>query len=217
MSHHSPRRTPFQRPGHWLTDGRVAVIAVMCLVMSGLGGFLDAAAADEPDPATSSASAEPTPSAPTDAPSPAAEPTATADPAVPSASATAAEAPSHPYLVTFAETTSAAEGDALLSGVGAAAVSSIPQLHLASTSLTDVAVDSLRADSAVVRVEADRIREVQGTPSDPAYDNQWALPKIGWDSAYGTVEPAGSAKVAILDTGIDATDDLATAWSAARR
>ena len=51
-------------------------------------------------------------------------------------------------------------------------------------------------------------REVQATPNDPRFADQWALPKIGWDSAYAAVDPAGSARVAVLDTGVDATDDL---------
>src|SRR5207249_11711985 len=43
------------------------------------------------------------------------------------------------------------------------------------------------------------------SPSDPRFDAQWALPKIGWDQAYGSVLVGGSATVAILDTGIDAS------------
>src|SRR5439155_308400 len=35
--------------------------------------------------------------------------------------------------------------------------------------------------------------------------SQWSLPRIGWDQVYGTVSPSGSATVAILDTGIDAS------------
>ena len=42
-----------------------------------------------------------------------------------------------------------------------------------------------------------------GTPNDSDYGDQWALPKIGWDNVYGTTSPGGSAKVAILDTGVD--------------
>ncbi len=38
-----------------------------------------------------------------------------------------------------------------------------------------------------------------------SYGDQWALPKIGWDQAYGVVDPAGSAVVAVLDTGVDAS------------
>src|SRR5207248_11198303 len=44
-----------------------------------------------------------------------------------------------------------------------------------------------------------------GTPSDPGYAQQWALPKIGWDQAYGVVPISGTATIAVLDTGVDAT------------
>src|SRR5205085_2525400 len=58
-----------------------------------------------------------------------------------------------------------------------------------------------------------------GTPSDTEYGQQWALPKIGWDSVYGSVNPAGSATIAVLDTGVDGSHpDLAgrvgPGWSA---
>ncbi|HMC68516.1 MAG TPA: S8 family serine peptidase, partial [Mycobacteriales bacterium] len=40
--------------------------------------------------------------------------------------------------------------------------------------------------------------------------SQWSLPHIGWDQVFGTIEPAGSATVAVLDTGVDgAHPDLA--------
>ena len=45
----------------------------------------------------------------------------------------------------------------------------------------------------------------RAVPSDPRYADQWSLPVIGWDQAFGTVSPSGSAKVAILDTGVDAS------------
>ena len=62
----------------------------------------------------------------------------------------------------------------------------------------------LRADGRVVRVEIDHTRKWQGAPSDTLYSNQWALPKISWDQVYGTANPRYSAKVAVLDTGVDA-------------
>jgi protocatechuate 3,4-dioxygenase beta subunit len=77
-----------------------------------------------------------------------------------------------------------------------------------SASLDPAGLDVLRANPQVLQVEADKVREVQGTPDDAAYGTQWALPHIGWDAAYGAVQPAGSATVAVLDTGINPTDDL---------
>src|SRR5439155_23802296 len=49
-----------------------------------------------------------------------------------------------------------------------------------------------------------------GTPNDPLYAQQWALPKIAWDTAYANVPIVGTAMIAVLDTGIDAAHpDLA--------
>ncbi|HUS13680.1 MAG TPA: S8 family serine peptidase, partial [Chloroflexia bacterium] len=49
-----------------------------------------------------------------------------------------------------------------------------------------------------------------GIPDDPGYAQQWALPKVAWDEAYDNVPIAGNAKIAVLDTGVDATHpDLA--------
>ena len=42
-------------------------------------------------------------------------------------------------------------------------------------------------------------------PSDPLYPQQWSLPKIGWDSAFGNIVPSGNVIVAILDTGVEAS------------
>ena len=88
-------------------------------------------------------------------------------------------------------------------------VDSITAVGVAVAALTDAGVDQLRSDARVVRVEAEGVREIQGTPNDPAYADQWSLPQIGWDQAFGVVEPSPSATVAVLDTGVDATDDLA--------
>ena len=68
----------------------------------------------------------------------------------------------------------------------------------------------LRARDDVLHVERDRVREAEATPNDPGYDGQWSLRRIGWDDVYGTVNPKGSAIVAVLDTGVDAAHaDLA--------
>ncbi|MEY2524905.1 MAG: thermitase, partial [Ilumatobacteraceae bacterium] len=61
------------------------------------------------------------------------------------------------------------------------------------------------SDAGVQRVEVETTREAQALPSDPSYGGQWSLPQIGWDQAYGTVTPNGSATIAVLDTGVDAT------------
>jgi len=48
-------------------------------------------------------------------------------------------------------------------------------------------------------------------PSDPAYGSQWALPKIGWDQAYGSVrEPVeGTILTVVREMGVQVASDLA--------
>src|SRR5688572_14899391 len=55
-----------------------------------------------------------------------------------------------------------------------------------------------RASPAVTMTRA-------GAPTDPDYAQQWALPRIGWDVAYESIPITGTANIAILDTGIDAS------------
>ncbi|WP_198419469.1 S8 family serine peptidase, partial [Geomonas terrae] len=75
---------------------------------------------------------------------------------------------------------------------------------------TQRALDKYRKDPRVVSVEVNQVRKAAGVTNDPAYESQWALPKIGWDKVYGAITPAGTATVAILDSGVDATHpDLA--------
>ena len=112
------------------------------------------------------------------------------------------------FLVTFAAGTTGAERDAALFQVDAVVTSTIPVLRLASVSLTDADAAELNADAAVSSVEADRVREIQGVPGDPSYADQWALPQIGWDTAYSSITPNGDATVAVLDTGVNLTPDL---------
>jgi hypothetical protein len=114
------------------------------------------------------------------------------------------------YLVTFSSGVSGTEQQATLSDVGATDVSTIPALRMHVVDAPEGAVAALNASPAVQGVEADQVRNVQATPSDPGYSSQWSLPRIGWDQAFGSIKPTGSATVAILDTGIDASHpDLA--------
>ena len=73
---------------------------------------------------------------------------------------------------------------------------------LAPSSVTD-SLTALLEDSRVARVDADRIRMAEEAPSDPSYTDQWALAQIGWDAARETFTAAGSAVVAVLDTGVE--------------
>ena len=99
---------------------------------------------------------------------------------------------------------------------GGVETSSIPalRLHVVQVPAADLtAVTTLyQADPLVEHVEENRVRVSEAMPSDPLYANQWALPKIGWDYVFGAVDVPGAARVAILDTGIDAQHpDLAGA------
>ena len=118
------------------------------------------------------------------------------------------------YLVTFAAGTTAAEQEALLTEAGATDVDAIPQLRMHAVTLpadtAEAAADALRARAEVSNVNLDRTRSAEAAPDDPSYPDQWALPKIGWDTARDAVTPAGSAVVAVLDTGVDGSHpDLA--------
>ena len=69
-----------------------------------------------------------------------------------------------------------------------------------------------RRRRALPRQRRPQVRAVEAAPNDPAYADQWALPKIGVGrGAYvGHADPAGSSVVAVLDTGVDGShDDLA--------
>jgi subtilisin family serine protease len=92
---------------------------------------------------------------------------------------------------------------------GGTVTSSIPALRLLVVSVPqdDVAATLARyqADAQVQSAETNKVRVSESMPSDALYANQWALPRIGWDQVFGVVTPTGSAKVALLDTGVDAS------------
>lgn len=97
---------------------------------------------------------------------------------------------------------------------GGTEVKTIPALRLHVIEVpTDQLADTLaryQADPQVVRAEENKTRQAEAVPADPLYSSQWALPMISWDLAFGTITPTGTATVAILDTGIDASHpDLA--------
>ena len=146
-------------------------------------------------PATPEPTAEPSIEAP--APSAAPEPTATPE-ATPAA-------PTSPFIVSFESDVTTSEQADAVADAGATTTDTIGVLRIHAVAASGAAVDALRADSRVKSVELDRSRAVEGAPDDSQYADQWALPMIGWDQVYGTVDPAGSAIVAILDTGVNAS------------
>ncbi|MEK6191887.1 MAG: S8 family serine peptidase, partial [Chloroflexota bacterium] len=113
------------------------------------------------------------------------------------------------FIVTFAPGGDPVAQALLLGAVGAQAGGSIPELGMQVVDLPEETflsgLDALRASPLVERVDIDRTRAVTAAPNDTAYPIQWALPQIGWDQLFGSVTPAGTATVAILDTGVDAS------------
>ncbi len=77
------------------------------------------------------------------------------------------------------------------------------RLHIIEVPTADVStiLQKYQADPQVQSAEVNKKRKVEGIPSDPLYGTQWALPKIGWDTVFGTISPTNTATVAVLDTG----------------
>jgi N-acetylneuraminic acid mutarotase len=72
------------------------------------------------------------------------------------------------------------------------------------------AIDALYRSGAVEYAEPNGLIKLQGTPDDPLFTSQWALPQImapeAWELVYpGNVIPPGSKNtiVAVIDTGVD--------------
>src|SRR5206468_167490 len=112
-------------------------------------------------------------------------------------------------IVKMAKGVTLAQAQEIVSRGGGKLKRSIPKLDFQIVEVPAYAVDavtkSLKGDAAVLRVEESLTRKWQSTPSDTLYPNQWALPKIAWDQAFGVVQPNSLTHVAILDTGVDAT------------
>ena len=174
----------------------------IALVVATLFGPAPVSAADDPsaDPGGSSVpSAEPTPT-----PEATPEPDATPSPE-PSPTPTPTPETQSPYIVTFVVGTNGATRSRIIRDSGAEETDSIPVLRMHAILADAAALAALQADPSVLRVELDATRTAEAIPNDPGYADQWSLPQIGWDQAFGTVTPGGSAVVAILDTGVDAS------------
>ena len=190
----------------------MVILQVFLLVMA-LFSPIPVAAADPSTEPSAPPSAEPsTPPSPEPSAEPSAAPTAepTAEPtAVPTAEATpepTAEPTASPtpdptpnptpvgssgYIVTFAPGTSSSTQGSTLAAAGADVTDSIAALGIAFINVPDgsTVVADLRADGNVARVELDRVRTAEADPSDSGYGDQWSLPKIGWNTVFGTVGP----------------------------
>src|SRR3990172_279428 len=122
-------------------------------------------------------------------------------------------APTESIIAHLAPGLTQAEADDVIARNGGVEISQIAplRLHVVALPPDDGGhyLDTYRADPDVESADKDRTRDAEGTPNDPDYGNQWALPQIGWDQAFGVVDPAGSATIAVLDTGVeDAVTDI---------
>ncbi len=84
-------------------------------------------------------------------------------------------------------------------------------LHPAAGESVAAAVARLRAEPDVQFAEPNTTVHATITPTDPLYaSNQWNLPQIGMPAAWDRTTGSASVIVAVLDTGVDATQpDLA--------
>ena len=109
------------------------------------------------------------------------------------------------YVVVFDGHVNYGEQLEAVAAVGATAVDSVPALRLQVIEATAEQAVALSGGPGVVSVEIDQIRQAEALPNDPDFGDQWALPVIGWQAAYDEFAPQGSARVAVLDTGVDAS------------
>ncbi|TMG48145.1 MAG: hypothetical protein E6H91_06955, partial [Chloroflexi bacterium] len=135
-------------------------------------------------------------------------------PAVESSSTSPATATLVPILVKFRGSANPADADAATRDAGGDVVRDLAQIRTRVVNVSAAARDAIlakyRGHPAVERASAAIQLRKAGDPNDPSYAQQWSLPKIAWDRAYSSVPIAGSATIAVLDTGVDATHpDLA--------
>src|SRR4051794_12809644 len=114
-----------------------------------------------------------------------------------------------PYIVTFKSGVSVAQQQDDIAAANGTAADAISVLHMYSLSFPtgedSADAQTLAANPDVASVTPDLSRETATAPNDAQYPNQWSLPQIGWDNVFGTINPGSSATVAVLDTGVDAS------------
>src|SRR5438874_3801685 len=197
----NPDRNPLRAFGRTLTVVARALLVVLTLTVTFAATAPVALADATPSPAPTDTSS-PSPS-PTDTSSPSPSPTDTPSPS-PAPTGTAG------IIVTMVPGLTASDQEAVIAADGGTETSSIPALrmHFVDVPVGDVStyMQTYQSDPNVQSVDRDRTRDAEASPSDPAYSNQWALPQVGWDNAYGSVSPSGSSTIAVLDTGVDGSN-----------
>ena len=99
--------------------------------------------------------------------------------------------------------------DALIQRHGAGQKASIGRLRLHVLKVPAAALDGVmrrfKDDPDVERVEVDQKRKIASqvaAPSDPGHSAQWSLETVRWNAAWQSVNMVGSARIAVLDTGV---------------
>ena len=114
--------------------------------------------------------------------------------------------------VRFRSGLSSAKQKQLLSGYGTVATGSLPlglSVLSVAPSKAKRLLAHLRASHDVASATPNEVRSIAGGATNSAISRQWALQRIGWQSAYRNATAKRNVKVAILDTGVDGTlDDL---------
>ncbi|MDP2856902.1 MAG: YDG domain-containing protein [Bacillota bacterium] len=125
----------------------------------------------------------------------------------PNGAAAAAKPEMITLLVKFRAGVSAQRAQEAVQGVAGEAHRTLDQIRTRVIKVPAAAAPAVMAalskTAEVERVAAAVAVGAAGAPSDPEYGSQWALPAISWPDAYGAVPVTGSAKLFVLDTGVD--------------
>jgi subtilisin family serine protease len=120
-----------------------------------------------------------------------------------------------PILITFKAAATAADIDDSIRTSGGDKGRMFGPIRTLEIFVSSNAKDSIIAafsrQASVERVAAAVKRKIAGIPNDPSYEQQWALPRIAWDQAYGTISIRGLSTIAVMDTGIDGSHPDLTA------
>mgnify|MGYP000325785094 CR=1 FL=1 len=197
-------------PGGIHRAGRriVALVLLLALLGQGVSPLVTVVTAEGPTPTPT---LTPRPQAtPTGSPTPRPPATPTGTPVPRPSPSPTASGPVQlvPILVKFRTGASPAAIDATIRSVGGQPGRDLSQIRTRVIYVPANARDQMLAayarQSTVERASAAVKLSRAGTPNDPGYNQQWALVKIGWEQVYGAVPITGTARIAVLDTGVDA-------------
>jgi subtilisin family serine protease len=117
--------------------------------------------------------------------------------------------PTELILVQFKSTATQSDINTTLNAAGGQVARDLSQIHTRVIRVPSAARAAILAAYArhpsVAHADPTIKLSQASIPNDPGYGQQWALPKIGWDQVYGSVSISGTATIAVLDTGVDAS------------